>query len=370
MRIALLLLVVLPGFGLARNDSSFIATHYHKIERMIPMRDGVKLFTAIYIPNDTSERYPFLMERTPYSCYPYGANNMRKGRLGPDTLLTHEKYIFVYQDVRGRYKSEGQFDEMTPSIVVVADKKTDESTDTYDTIDWLLANISNNNGRVGIYGISYPGFYATTSLPGAHPAIKAVSPQAPVTDEFIGDDVNHNGAYFLMDNFDFTNYFSGTPVDSGRNYKSLFEITRSDAYSFFLKLGAVKNTNGPAYFNHRSKIWNEYLAHSTYDAYWQQRNIRNALKDIRPAVLLVGGWYDAEDLFGSLRTFEAIKKQNPDNHPRIVMGPWTHGAWYENEWLQFAGINFGSNVNSLYQQEIEAPFFNYYLKDKGKFFTA
>ncbi len=370
MKKLFLILGLFPALGFAQNqkpDSSFIAQHYRKIERMIPMRDGVRLFTAIYIPTDTSENYPFLMERTPYSCYPYGESKMPRGRLGPDKYLMYEKYIFVTQDVRGRYKSEGQFDEMTPTIMASPGKKTDESTDTFDTIDWLLGNIPHNNGRVGLYGISYPGFYASASLPNAHPAIKAVSPQAPVTDEFIGDDVNHNGAFFLMDNFDFNNYFAGSLIDSGTNYKNVFEAGRSDAYAFFLKMGPVKNANDTRYFNHGSLIWNEYVEHDIYDSFWQARNIRSSLKNIKPAVLVVGGWFDAEDLFGSLHTFDAIKKQHPQIAPGIVMGPWTHGEWYSSEWSKFAGLDFGANVNTYYQKEVEAPFFNYYLKDKGNF---
>ncbi|HEX4375019.1 MAG TPA: CocE/NonD family hydrolase [Puia sp.] len=345
-------------------DSAFIADNFIKIERMIPMRDGVRLFTSIYIPKDENEKYPFLMERTPYSCSPYGPK-LKLG-LGPSDELEREKYIFVYQDVRGRYKSEGDFDEMTPAKDVKKTKKdVDESSDTFDTIEWLLKNIKNNNGKVGIYGISYPGFYASASLPDAHPAIKAVSPQAPVTDEFIGDDAYHNGAFFLMDNFDFTNYFQGTRIDSGKNYKDAFEVNYPDAYKFYLNLGSIKHTNDTQYFNGKAKIWNEYLQHDTYDSYWKDRNLRTHLKNIQPAVLVVGGWFDAEDLFGSLHTFEAIKKQSPaNNNVRLVMGPWTHGEWRGVFTFGFPTYNF-ENQNKFYHEEIEAKFFNYYLKDKG-----
>lgn len=349
-----------------KSNGDWIKENFDKIERYIPMRDGVRLFTSIYIPKDKKEKYPFLMNRTPYSCSPYGEQHM-KGRLGPNNLLMHEKYIFVYQDVRGRYKSEGSFEEMTPAREEKKTKQdTDESSDTYDTIEWLLKNISNNNGRVGIYGISYPGFYASAALPAAHPAIRAVSPQAPVTDEFIGDDVYHNGAFFLMDNFDFTNYFQGARIDSGRNYKLAFDVKREDAYRFFMDLGPVKNSNGSRYFNKQSQIWNEYLEHDRYDDYWKARNIRTHLKNIRPAVLVVGGWFDAEDLFGALRTYEAIEQQTPHNDNRLVMGPWTHGAWFGEEWTHYATHDFGENVNQFYSEKIETPFFNYYLKDKGE----
>jgi uncharacterized protein len=348
-------------------EHDFISKNYTKIERMIAMRDGVKLFTSIYMPLDGSEKYPILMERTPYSCSPYGQSQM-PNRLGPNRLLTHEKYIFVYQDVRGRYKSEGNFEEMTPAVdQKKSTSQTDESSDAFDTIDWLLKNIPNNNGRVGIYGISYPGFYASASLPNCHPALKAVSPQAPVTDEFIGDDAYHNGAFFLMDNFDFTNYFQGTLTDSGRNYKNAFESHRTDAYRFFLDLGPLKNSNSGAYFDGKAKIWNEYLQHNVYDDYWQTRNIRPHLKDIKPAVLVVGGWFDAEDLFGSLRTYEAIEHQSNPNNCRLVMGPWTHGAWSARTWTKFGSYNFGKDINEFYQSQIETKFFNHYLKDEGDF---
>ena len=328
------------------------------------MRDGVRLFTSIYMPKDSGVKYPFLMERTPYSVGPYGDSLMRSS-LGPNQYLMQEKYIFVYQDVRGRYMSEGSFEEMTPAREGKRSKKeTDESSDTWDTIDWLLRNIRNNNGRVGIWGISYPGFYASASLPEAHPAIRAVSPQAPVTDEFIGDDANHNGAFFLLDNFGFDNFFDVKRDSPVKNYGgNIFRARITDAYQFFLDLGPLKNSNSSLYFNHQGKIWNEYLGHSTYDDYWRARNIRTHLKNIRPAVLVVGGWFDAEDMFGSLRTYEAIEQQSPKNNNRIVMGPWTHGAWGGGTWNKFGILDFDQNVNERYH-EMESRFFNFYLKDK------
>ena len=341
---------------------------YKKIERMLPMRDGTKLFTSIYIPLNNAEKHAFLIERTSYSCAPYGEQNFKRS-LGPNPLFEKENYIFVYQDVRGRHMSEGQFQEMTPAIDHKENNKTvDESSDAYDTIDWLLKNIDNNNGKVGIYGISYPGFYATASLPNAHPAIKAVSPQAPVTDEFEGDDAYHRGAFYLMDNFSFLNFFDH-PRDAPReeNPEVNGDIKIEDAYSFYLKAGAIKNLNN-LYFHNQSKIWNEYLEHSTNDAYWQARNIRKHLTNIKPATLVVGGWFDAEDMFGALSTYEAIEKQNPVNDNKIIMGPWTHGGWERKDWSSFETYNFGSNTNAYFQQ-IELDFFNHYLKDKGEFKT-
>ena len=282
------------------------------------------------------------------------------------------KYIFVYQDVRGRYKSEGVFQEMTPAVdnkkALPTDQAgntdVDESSDTYDTVEWLLKH-TKNNGRVGMYGISYPGFYASASLPDAHPAIKAVSPQAPVTDEFIGDDCNHNGAYFLLDNFDFYNYFDGERSSDSEDYKPVFNVRTNDVYKFFLDMGTLKKANGPEYFN-GTGVWGQTLQHDTYDNFWQSRNIRPHLKNIKPAVLVVGGWFDAEDMFGAMRTYEAIEKQGPKNNNHIILGPWTHGAWAARSWTKFGSYNFGTNLNE-YFKEIETQFFNYYLKGEGNF---
>ena len=364
-------------------DSAFVRQHYHKLDRQVPMRDGVKLYTVLYVPRDAApgRRYPFLMTRTPYSAGPYGEDSYRLRGPGPSRELSEEQYIFVYQDVRGRYQSEGQFEEMTPALPTAAGKARhrtpkgpqaphDESTDTYDTIEWLLKNVPNHNGLVGIMGISYLGFYATASLPNAHPALKAVSPQAPVTDEFMGDDARHKGAFFLLDNFDFTNFFDVPRPQPLAKYEALFKAEPADAYQFFLNLGPIKNANGPRYFNGRARIWNEYLAHDTYDAYWQARNIRPRLTGVRPAVLVVGGWFDAEDLFGALNTYQAIERQNPGATNRLVMGPWTHGAWARPDWSTFGPLNFGANTAQYYRQTLELPFFNHYLKDKGAFNAA
>jgi putative CocE/NonD family hydrolase len=347
----------------AAPDPDYVKHNYDKTEADIVMRDGKKLHTVIYAPKDHGHAWPFLMERSPYGSGPYG-DTLYKRSLGPSGRLMRGGFIFVYQDVRGRYLSEGDFQEMTPAKDhKKGSKETDESTDTWDTIDWLLKNAGNNNGRVGLWGISYPGFYASASLPDAHPAIKAVSPQAPVTDEFIGDDANHNGAFFLLDNFDFDNFFDiprPTPV---KNYgRSLFRVEIKDAYDFFLRLGPIKNSNNAEYFNNQGKIWNEYLAGSTYGDYWRSRNIRTHLKNVRPAVLVVGGWFDAEDMFGALRTYEAIEKQSGHNDNHLIMGPWTHGAWSGGSWTKFGPLNFKQNINQRYH-EIESDFFNHYLKD-------
>jgi uncharacterized protein len=364
-------LFLLAAISCTAQDDFKTKNHYNKMDTTITMRDGVKLYTVIYTPKDESQNYPMLMERTPYSAGPYGSGSY--GMPAPNMNLLKEKYIFVVQDVRGRYLSEGRNEEVTPHIAnKKSNKEVDESSDTYDTVEWLLKNIKNNNGRVGLSGISYPGFYATASLPDAHPAIKAVSPQAPVTDEFLGDDANHNGAFFLMDNFGFMQFFNIPVKGPVKNYAPpMFATPRyRDAYKFFLDMGPVKNSNGSKYYNGKSYIYNEYLQHDTYDAYWKSRNIRPHLNNIKPATLVVGGWYDAEDLFGALRTYEALEKQNKGNQNFLVMGPWTHGAWASPKWESFGTHEFGSNTSQYFQDSLETAFFNFYLKDKGSFTAA
>ena len=366
--------ISLPFFVSAQNsaisDTSWIRNHYQKTEKTIVMRDGVKLYTVIYAPKDTTQAYPILMQRTPYSAGPYGESNYRR-RLGPNASLMREMYIFVYQDARGRYKSEGNFREMTPAIAnKKSNKDVDESSDTYDTIEWLLKN-TKNNGKAGIYGISFPGYYSSAALPDAHPALKAVSPQAPMSDEFIGDDCYHNGAFFLMDNFGFYNGFDGPKSANGENYERFFKTTpNSDAYQYFLDFGPLKKANTSAYFSDPKSVWRQVTEHPVYDEFWQSRDIKKHLKNVKPAVLVVGGWFDAEDLYGALKTYSAIEKQSPGNNTRLVMGPWTHGGWAGPSWKSFANYQFGSDLNKYYQDEIETKFFNFYLKDKGKFDQA
>lgn len=267
--------------------------------------------------------------------------------------------------------SEGQNIEMTPYITNKKKGEVDENSDTYETIEWLLKNIPNNNGKVGITGVSYPGFFASMSLPNAHPAIKAVSPQAPMTDEFAGDDAFHNGAFFLMDNFNFINYFGKDRKGPVKDYGStIFQNNTKDAYRFFDELGPLKNTNQKNYFNNQCALWNEMLIHNTYDYYWKIRNVSQHLKNIKVPTLTVGGWFDAEDLYGSLKTFQALQSQTKTNLSRLVMGPWTHGGWKAPEWKFYATHDFGSNTSITFQDSIETQFFNFYLKNKGDFNIA
>jgi len=351
------------GRGLNKEDSAYIRDNYIKIEKLIPTRDGVKLFTSIYIPKDVSHKYPFILCRTPYSVAPYGASEF-KTSLGPSKLFIREGYIFVYQDVRGKWESEGEFVDTRPFNPNKKGKKDiDESTDTYDTVDWLLKNITNNNGRVGVWGISYPGFYATQTILCGHPAIKAVSPQAPVTDWFIGDDITHNGAFFLG-NFLFFSNFGQVRPEPTTKAAARFDIGTKDGYQFFLRNGTFSDLNDK-YFKNQIPVWLDFMNHGTYDSYWQTRTPLPHLKNVKPAVLTVGGWFDAEDLYGPLKTFEAINKNNPGADNRLVIGPWSHGGFARGTGSSFGNIDFGSETSVYYREKVELPFFNYYLKDKG-----
>nr|WP_316791578.1 CocE/NonD family hydrolase [Pedobacter frigoris] len=332
------------------------------------MRDGVKLFTAIYTPKDQSKKYPFLINRTPYTCAPYGEDKY-KTSLGNFPAEMKEGFIFVYQDVRGKWMSEGNFDDIRPHV---ANKKTkkdiDESSDTYDTIDWLVKNIKNNNGKAGIYGISYPGFYSTTSLPGAHSALKAVSPQAPVTDWFIGDDFHHNGALFLMDAFGFMSSFGvprPKPITPDKGPKG-FQFPIQDNYRFYLESGSVKNLK-EKYFADSIRFWNNLFAHPNLDTFWKARNIQQHLTNIKPAVMVVGGFFDAEDAYGTFATYKSIEKLSPGANNILVAGPWFHGGWVRGTGSSFGDIDFGQATSTLYQEKFELPFFKHYLKGEGDF---
>jgi putative CocE/NonD family hydrolase len=375
LRLKHLLLTLLFSYGIsvyAQNiDSIYVRENYTKIERSIPMRDGVKLFTSIYIPKDQTKKYPFLVNRTPYTVAPYGADKF-KTSLGNFPAMMREGFIFVYQDVRGRWMSEGTFDDIRPHIANKKGKRQiDESSDTYDTIDWLVKNVKNNNGKAGIYGISYPGFYSSASLPGAHPALKAVSPQAPVTDWFIGDDFHHNGVLFLMDAFSFMTTFGvprPNPITPDLGPKGLkFPIL--DNYRFYLEAGSVKNLKDK-YMGDSIRFWNNLFAHPNLDTFWRARNIQQHLKSVKPAVMVVGGFFDAEDAYGTLATYKSIEKQNPSANNTLVMGPWYHGGWVRSTGASFGDIQFGQPTSIQYQERFELPFFKYYLKGMGDFKPA
>lgn len=351
-----------------RELADYIKDHYTKREVYIPMRDGVKLFVAIYEPKDKDKKYPIMFDRTPYSVAPYGPKEF-KTLLGPSELFAREGYIFVYQDVRGRYMSEGEYEDVRPYIHNKTSKQFDETTDAYDTVEWLIKNVPNNNGRVGVWGISYPGFYTSMTGIDGHPAVKAISPQAPVSDWFHGDDTNHNGALFLAQNFGFFSYMGQVrPSPTGtNNYVKQFPWATPDGYKFFLEMGGL-GKSGDLYWQKvgfRSKFWDQMLLHPNYDQFWKERNILPNLRNIRAAVMTVGGWYDNEDLYGALETYRWIEKQNPGIYNVLVMGPWCHGCWArsDGDWLGTA--YFGGKTGVYYRAHYELPFFNYFLKDKG-----
>ena len=348
-----------------RRQLEYTRAHYTKYDYRIPMRDGVKLFTSVYVPKDNSQTYPILLKRTPYSIGPYGVDNYPPV-LGPSELLEKEVFIFAYQDVRGRFLSEGAFVDMPYHKTKLSDPTdTDESTDTYDTIDWLVKNVPGNNGRVGIYGISYPGFFAAFGMINAHPALKAASPQAPVGDVANGDDAFHNGAFFLAANFGFYSVFKPRPGGPERPDRYIrFDFGTPDAYDFYLRMGPLSNSNDK-YFKNENPYWNANLDHPNYDEFWQARSLVPHMKDIKPAVLFVGGWFDAEDLAGPLKLFAALEKNGPLGPNTLVMGPWLHGGWSDMDGDRLGNLRFGSKTGEYYRENIELPFFVDHLKGKG-----
>lgn len=344
------------------DPAKYIRAHYTKRSYKIPMRDGVHLFTTIYSPKDQSQPYPLLLTRTPYGIAPYEEGVFRAS-LGPNAHFLMEKYHFVYQDVRGRYMSEGVFENMRPhNPRRTSNKDIDESTDTYDTIEWLVKNVPNNNGKAGLWGISYPGFYSSAGMIDAHPALKAVSPQAPIADWFF-DDFFHHGAFFLPHAFNFFARFGPPRPEPTTQGHPGFKFPTTDGYQFFLDIGSLKNVDRK-YFKKNIAYWNTIAQHPNYDEFWQARNILPHLKKVAPAVMTVGGWFDAEDLYGPLKTYRAVEKQNPGIFNILVMGPWTHGGWSRKE-TQIGSMSFGPEPNRFHT-EVELPFFNHFLKGIGQ----
>ncbi len=361
------LLIVLISFSLSvlsqNEDSIWFVNNYKKMERQITMRDGIKLFTAIYVPKDASEKHPVLITRTPYSCWPYGEDKFIPIWGSYHMTYAKENYILVIQDVRGRYMSEGEFVDVRPFIKNKKNNKdVDEASDTYDAIDWIIKNIQGNNGKVGVFGISYPGFYSTEAALSGHPALKAVSPQAPVTDWFIGDDFHHKGAFFVMDGFSFYSVFGKPHPAPTKDYGTGFTTNIKDNYKFYLQTGPLKNF--AKLIGDSIKFWHEMYQHPTYDDWWKARNARVGLYNVKPAMLWVGGLFDAEDCWGAWNSYKACEKQSPQTNSKIVMGPWYHGQW-SDEGSYLGNIRFGSNTSDWYQRNIEIPFFNYHLKSKG-----
>jgi putative CocE/NonD family hydrolase len=364
-----------PARGdIPKNPAQFVREHYTKQAVKIPMRDGVRLYTIVYTPKDTSRRHPILMTRTPYGVAPYEMDSYRSS-LGPTPHFLPERYIFVYQDVRGCYMSEGTFENMrpqrphpTPSPPGRGDgarekpDDIDESTDTYDTIEWLTQSLPNHNGKVGMWGISYPGFYTSAGMINAHPALKAASPQAPIADWFF-DDFFHHGAFFLPHAFNFFSRFGKARPEPTTTRAGGFSFPTPDGYQFYLGIGSLKNVN-PRYFKDEIAYWNVMAEHPNYDSFWQARNLLPHLKKVAPAVMTVGGWFDAEDLYGPLQTYRAVEKQNPGVFNVLVMGPWSHGGWARGE-KRLGHIDFGDSAR-FFQEHIELKFFNHFLKGDGE----
>jgi uncharacterized protein len=356
------LLFSTPGALLAQGQ---FRDAYRKIEYMIPMRDGVKLYTAVYVPRQKPGKHPILMERTPYGAGPYGPEVYR-GTRGSDKMQENG-YIFAWQDVRGRGRSEGRFVNDRPQLILhIRPNDIDESTDTYDTIDFLVKNVPDNNGRVGLWGISYPGFYAGVGAINSHPALKAASPQAPVSDWFIGDDFHHHGAFFLMDSVGFAR-FGETAANASANSRPALNTNR-DPFKFYLEAGTLSEIT-QKYFANTDGLWSDLMLHGTYDEYWQARNLPSNMKNVGCAVMTVGGWFDAEDCHGALKTYAGTEKLNPKIQNTLVMGPWFHGMWAGRAGggQKFGDMDWGSPTSTYFVDEIEYPFFDTHLRGDGKF---
>ena len=345
----------------------YVRAHYTKYEYRIPMRDGVHLFTSVYVPKDQSQPWPIMVDRTPYSVAPYGEDQYKK-QLGPSDEFEKAGYVFVYQDVRGRYMSEGKFVEMHPHVDAKKSKSdVDDSSDMSDTVDYLLAHVPNNNGKVGIWGISYPGFYTSASIIDSHPAIKAASPQAPMTNLFEGDDAYHGGAFMLAANFGF--YTGFRPIDAPATPEQLphanFDIGSPNGYEFFLKATPTSLLDTRD-LQSKNPLFADQLYHDTFDDYWKPRDLSEHMHNVHCAVMTVGGWFDAEDLSGPWRTWRAISKANPKTPSTIVEGPWVHGGWARSDGSSLGDVSFDAKTGDFFRKEIQFPFFEYYLKGKGE----
>lgn len=361
------LVLLLSPHALMAQGKEYVKSHYSKFEYKIPMRDGAHLFTAVYVPKDTSQKYPLLMIRTQSGVRPYGEDQFPND-LGPSPLFGKAGYIFVYQDIRGRWMSEGTFVNMRPHNPA---KKTpqdvDESSDTHDTIDWLLKKIPNHNGKVGLYGTSYRGFLVASGTIDAHPALKAAVQGAPIMDWFIGDDWHHNGALFLSHAFFYMPLQGKLRPTPTMTPPALFDFGTPDAYDFYLRMGPLSSADAK-HFKGEVPFWNEVLKHPTYDDYWKARNLRPHLRNIKPAVMTVGGWFDAENLFGALEAYHSIDRASPGANSVLVMGPWLHGGWNsgQGDGSSLGNVSFTSKTADYYREQLELPFFEFHLKGKGE----
>lgn len=365
LALILLLMISVARLGAADTEpahanAAWLAEHYTKYEHRIRMRDGVHLFTRVYVPKDDSRAWPILLTRTPYSLKPYGANNYTDPS-GSFEVFARDMFILVTQDVRGRYASEGEYVHVRPFNPGKGPGDIDESSDTWDTIEWLVKNVPHNNGNVGLFGISYPGFYTSMGMIDSHPALKAASPQAPIADWFMGDDLRHNGAFFLSQNFGFFHYFAQRPEDPRHEETKRFHFPTPDGYDFFLRMGSLIHSDSRL-MKGTSPDWTDFLAHPNYDGYWQARNIRPHLRNVHCAVMTVGGWFDGEDLFGPLETYRYTERLNPGITNILVMGPWAHGEWGTGAGEALGHVHFRAKTGEFYREKIELPFFRHYLK--------
>ncbi len=328
--------------------------NYEKTNCLIPMRDGVKLNTDVYTPKTASAQLPFIFSRTPYGIEG-SAGNLNSYL----KELAEDGYIFVFQDIRGRYKSEGQFVMSRPPRDLKDKKAIDESTDTYDTIEWLIKNIPNNNGRVGVLGISYGGWLSVMAMLDPHPALKAVSPQASPADMFLGDDFHHNGAFRLSYGFEYA-----TMMETGKtNYQ--FKFDKYDTYEWYLKLGALSKVNAK-YLQGKVPTWNDFVNHPNYDAFWQKQAFAPYLNRVTVPTLNVAGWWDQEDYYGPLKIYELLERHDAKKLNHLIIGPWNHGGWARSDGSRLGKIEFDSATAAYYREQIQAPFFHYYLKGKGE----
>src|SRR6187455_761718 len=330
------------------------ADRYAVRDVMIPTRDGTKLFTRIYTPKDQAGPLPMIMHRTPYG------NDGAIGRLNVYMrALADEGYIFVFQDIRGKFKSEGTFVMQRPARAAGDPKSIDEGTDTYDTIDWLLKNVPQNNGRVGQLGISYGGWLTAMAILEPHPALKAASPQASPIDMWLGDDFHHNGAFHLAYGFEYA-----AMMEAGKEIK-LFDFDEYDGYEWYLKLGSLANIN-PKYLGGKIPTWNDYANHPNYDDFWKKQSVKGYLNKVAVPTLNVAGWWDQEDFYGPVKVYEELEKHDKDGKNFLVVGPWNHGGWANGPGSNLGRAQFGSATGQYFREKVQAPWFAHYLKDKGE----
>jgi putative CocE/NonD family hydrolase len=330
---------------------------FEKFEFRVPMRDGIRLYTAVYVPRDTSARYPILLYRTRYGVGHYGASDYASRRDLAWPGFDDPPYIFVWQDVRGSFLSEGQFADMTPQRTrKESPKDVDQSTDTYDTVEWLVKNVPRNNGKVGLWGISYDGFFAAAGLIDAHPALVAVSPQAPQADWFGGDDLHLHGA-LVLDGFEYFSAWGRPRREPTTSPFRPFDFGTRDGYRFYLEAGPIANLD-QRYFKDEIPIWSALMAHGTYDLFWKERNILPHLVDIRPAVMTVSGWFDANNLYGALHVYRAVERSSPDAFNMLVIGPWSHGQWRSGSGQSLGDVDFGAPTAEFYRERILRPFYD------------